>query len=200
MCTGLPKNRNRFKKLPIWLASCQFTPPSVVSLEKPPWKSAAPQPPTQPWLVSTNPMPSRLALPCASLILWRDHVWPPSAVFRIAPSAKFSSETKPILRVEKLDLPAPFAERKLRLLAGEAIHPGGTAVEGLEDNGLQLVARGGRGLAGLAAHNPAVQCVGKEGVDEDVACADMSQAVHVAPPSVVFIMRGTSFGRFVPEA
>ena len=85
---------------------------------------ADPQPPTQPWLSSMKPMPSRLALRCGSLTGSRVQVRATIAVFRMAPCTKFSKETKPTSAVEELDLPAPFAEGKAGFLPGEAVGPG----------------------------------------------------------------------------
>src|SRR5262249_26314742 len=97
--TGSPKNRNRLRNSPTLGApqsmSLQFSPPSVVWLLEPLAKSADPQPPTQPRLSLAKPIPSRLALACMSLIRTRRQDCPPSVVLRIAPSQKFSSETKP---------------------------------------------------------------------------------------------------------
>ena len=124
----VPKNRKRLRNLPISLASCQVLPPSSVALVNPPVKSAdAPAADPAPALVDEA---DALQVGVALRVVDRQPRPGRAAVGGLQDGAvrEVLQRDEADVAVEELDLPAPFAERKLRLLPGEPVGPGVAAV------------------------------------------------------------------------
>src|SRR5918998_6110916 len=190
--------RKRLRNLPTWFASAHVSPPSRVSLVKPPSKFLSPQPPTQPSCSSTKPMPSRLALPCGSSTGRRSQLCPPSTVLRIAPSTKFSSDTKPTSSVTNwifqphspLGKSASMPARRFSPVWPPSLVASTTGVTS---------SRVGLATCALPPTTQPHCSLEKKVSTSSVACSPMSVAVQVSPPSTLLMTPVARSGKFVPD-